>query len=153
MSLLPLRFRSIASRLGISDLAAPDLRLEKITPIVSSHLSKPFERTFATGLDINDPDTIWDLLDLDAVIRLEDKSGQSSRVGISLRSHEGKAYQAYSQGQKQALTEIRSSLKILRYWVFCLAPKHFPTDEEWIDLLYAQIDQPANSVGCQLIPL
>jgi hypothetical protein len=95
--MLGLRFCSTAARLKVLDFSAPDLSLEKITPIVSTHLRKPFERAIALGLDINDPNTIWDLLDLDAVIRLEDKTGAIVRVGVCLRSHEGKAYQAYSR--------------------------------------------------------
>jgi hypothetical protein len=58
----------------------------------------------------------------------------------------------FFQINKPNLNKIRQALKIDRHWVFVIEGK-FPTDDEWIDILYSQVDLPTNSNGCQIIVL
>ena len=60
------------------------------------------------------------------MINLEDCQGKFTRVGVSLVIKENKAYRILKQAQKPAFNKVRKSLKIYRYWVFCVEPKRFP---------------------------
>lgn len=153
MSLLGLRFRSVANRLQLLEYKHPDLAFEQVSDLVATQLSNRWERAIAHGQDPEDPYTVWELLHLDAVINLEDCQGKFTRVGISLVTKENKAYRILKQAQKPAFNKVRKSLKIYRYWVFCVEPKHFPTDGEWVDILYGEIDKLNSASSCQLIIL
>jgi len=153
MSLLGLRFRTVASRLNLLNYHHPDLAFEKVSALVITHLTNRWEKAIASGQDPDDPYTVWELLYLDAVINLEDCQGKFTRVGVSLVGEENKAYRILKQAQKPAFNKVRKSLKIYRYWVFCVEPKYFPNDGEWVDILYSEIDKPSNNGGCQLIYL
>ena len=153
MSLLGLRFRTIASHLQLLEYHHQDLAFETVSNLVATQLTNRWERAIARGQDPEDPYTVWELLHLDAVINLEDCQGQFTRVGISLVTQENRAYRILKQAQKPAFNKVRKSLKIYRYWVFCVEPKHFPSDGEWIDILYSEIDKPNSASGCQLIVL
>lgn len=151
MSILGLRFRTVASRLNLLNYHHPDLAFEKVSILVATHLPNRLEQALSRGNDPEDPYTIWELLYLDAVIELEDWQGKITRVGVSFQEKEGKAYHILKQAQKPTLTLVRKSLRIYRYWVFCVEPKYFPNDGEWVDILYSEIDKPSNNGGCQLI--
>lgn len=151
--LLPQRFRSIAAQTKISDMAAKDLKLEKIIPLMAIHLTNLLLNAIARGLDLNDLITVWSLFNIDAVIRLENKQGKLFRVAVALCSQENKAYSVYRMAQKPAMNKIRKLLNIDQYWVFCVSSKLFPTKKQWIDLLYTQIDRSSDKNSCQLINL
>ena len=153
MSILGLRLRSAASRLQILDYHHPDLAFEKVSTLVISHLSNQWEKAINNGQDPDHPYTLWQLLYLDAVINLEDFQGNFTRVGVFLASKENKAYHILKQVQKPAFNKVRKSLKIYRFWVFCVEPKYFPSDGEWVDLLYSEIDKPIRGDGYQLFIL
>lgn len=153
MSLLGLRFRNVASRLQLLNYNHPDLAFEKVSTLVSTQLTNRWSKAIAHRQDLEDPYTVWSLLYLDAVINLEDCRGKFTRVGIFLTSHENRAYKIQLQAQKPAFNQVRKSLKIYRYWVFCVEPKHFPSDGEWVDILYSEIDRPKQNGSCKLIIL
>ncbi|HHP7231931.1 MAG TPA: hypothetical protein ACFCUY_13870 [Xenococcaceae cyanobacterium] len=153
MSILGLRFRTAASRLQLLDYHHPDLAFERVLALVATHLTSRWEKAIARGKDPNDPYTVWELLYLDAVINLEDCQGKFTRVGVSLVTEENKAYCILKQAQKPAFNQVRKSIKIYRYWIFCVEPKYFPSDGEWIDILYSEIDKPNRESGCQLLIL
>ena len=153
MSLLGLRFRTIARYLQLLEYHHPDLAFETVSNLVATQLTNRWERAIAHRQDPEDPYTVWELLYLDAVINLEDCRGKSIRVGISLVADENQAYRILKQARKPALNKVRKNLKVYRYWVFCVEPKHFPSDGEWIDILYSEIDKPNSASGCQLIVL
>ena len=153
MSLLGLRFRYCSSRLQILDYHHPDLDFEKVSTLVATHLTNKWEQAIAHRQDPDDPYTVWGLLYLDAVINLEDWQGKFTRVGVSLVTEENRAYRILKQAQKPAFNQVRKSLKIYRYWVFCVEPKYFPSDEEWVDILYSEIDKPNRESGCKLVIL
>ena len=153
MSLLGLRFRTVASRLQLLEYQHPDLAFEHVSDLVATQLSNRWKRANAHGQDPEDPYTVWELLYLDAVINLENCQGKFTRVGISVVTKENKAYRILKQAQKPAFNKVRKSLKIYRYWVFCVEPKHFPSDGEWIDILYSEIDKPNREGSSRLIIL
>ena len=153
MSLLGLRFRTVASRLNLLNYHHPDLAFEKVSALVITHLRNRWEKAITHRQDPDDPYTVWELLHLDAVINLENWQGKFTRVGVSLVAEENKAYPILKQAQKPAFNKVRKSLKIYRYWVFCVEPKYFPNDGEWVDILYSEIDKPSKGSGCQLIIL
>ena len=153
MSLLGLRFRIIANRLQLLDYNHPDLTFERVSELVSTKQSNRWERALALGQDPEDPHTAWSLLYLDAVINLEDCQGKFTRVGIRFVSKEFQAYRLLKQVQKPALNNVYKSLKIYRYWIFCVEPKQFPSCGEWIDILYSEIDRPNLERSSRLIVL
>ena len=65
MSYNPQRFRNIAAQTQTSDLAVPELRVEKVIPLVATHLTRRFLDAVASGLDLNNPLTVWSLLHID----------------------------------------------------------------------------------------
>ncbi|WP_036487366.1 hypothetical protein [Myxosarcina sp. GI1] len=153
MSLLGLRFRAIASHLQLLDYQHQDLAFEKVSNLVATQLTNRWERAIAHRQDPEDPYTVWELLYLDAVINLEDCQGKFTRVGVSLVTEENKAYRVLKQAQKPAFNKVRKSLKIYRYWVFCVEPKYFPDCGEWVDILYSEIDKPNREGSSRLIIL
>ena len=153
MSLLSLRFRNIAAQSKISDMAAQDIQWEQIVPLVATYLTKHFLNAIANRVELNDLISIWNLLGIDSVIRLENKHGESIRVAVALRTRNNKAYFVYRMAQSSALTKIRHLLNIERYWVFCVDEKLFPDRDEWIDILYSQIDSEDYQTKCRLINL
>ena len=153
MSLLGKRFRTVASRLQLLDYHHPDLAFEKVSTLVSTQLTNRWSKAIAHRQDQEDPYTVWSLLYLDAVINLEDCQGKITRVVVSLVREENKAYLILKQAQKPAFNRVRKSLKIYRYWVFCIEPKHFPSDGEWVDILYSEIDKPNREGSSRLIIL
>ena len=70
MSLLGKRFRTVASRLQLLDYHHPDLAFEKVSALVSTQLTNRWEKAIAHRQDPEDPDTVWSLLYLNAVINL-----------------------------------------------------------------------------------
>jgi len=151
MSLLGLRFRSVAARLQILCTKNSDLSFENLLSAVEQYLPQRFEQVLKEGGDPNDPYTLWDALIVDAVLALEDCNGHLTRVGVSLHSQEWIAYQTLAWAQKPTAIKARKALSLYRYWTLVVEEKHFPTDGEWVDLLYSEIDQPTNKVGCKLI--
>ena len=155
MSLLSLRFRSLANTLNISDFTASDLKLEKVASVVKNSCDRQLEKATARGeIDFNEPSDVWELIYIDSIIELENLEGELIRVGVALRSREHQAYRIYSQVQKPNYQNILQQLKIDRFWIFVVSDrKYYPSREEWIDLLYEQIDLPVNAYKCKLINL
>ena len=153
MSLLGLRFRTVASRLQLLEYHHRDLAFELVSNLVATQLTNRWDWAIAHRQDPEDPYTVWSLLYLDAVINLEDCQGKFTRVGISVVTEENKADRILKQAQKPAFNKVRKSLKIYRYWVFCVEPKHFPGDGEWVDILYSEIDKPNSEGSSRLIIL
>ena len=88
------------------------------------------------------------------MIGLENLKGELIRVGVALRLRGHQAYRIYSQVQKPNYQNILQQLKIDRFWIFVICDrKYYPSREEWIDLLYEQIDLPVNACKCKLINL
>lgn len=154
MSYTSQRFRNTAAQTKVSDMAAADLKVEKLIPLVATHLTKKFLDAVASGLDLNNPLTVWSLLHVDGVIRLENVRGETLRVAVAFAPQDNKAFSLFSMAKSSAaIAKVRHLLNIDQYWVFCVDDKHFPTQEEWIDILYSQVDLPVEDHSCKLIKL
>jgi hypothetical protein len=150
-SFLDSDFRSTAKHLKMLDYSHPDLALERVVSEVANYLPKRLEKA-RLKYGLNDPLIIWELLSIDAVISLENIQGKLTRVAVSLQHEESNAYRLFFQINKPNLNKIRQALHIDRHWVFVIEGK-FPTDDEWIDILYNHVDLLTNSNGCQMIVL
>jgi hypothetical protein len=153
MSLLSLRFRHLAFQLKIMQKYHPDLELDNLKKIIHDYLPKQWAKVESSRQDKGDPLTYWNLLNIDEVLSLEDIRGNFTRVGVSFHIKEHQAYSILAKAQKPAYTKVRRTLKIYRYWVFFIEGKYFPSSDEWIDILYHEIDLSTNKVGCKLIQL
>ncbi|ACB00963.1 MULTISPECIES: hypothetical protein [Cyanophyceae] len=145
MSLLNLQFRSIAARLQVLDNSHPDLAFPKVSNLVQTHLSWELEKAIAKRQDPEDPHTFWDLLKIDAVLCLENQMGEKIRVGVCLVPNEFQAYKTLNKANQAAYFQVRRQLGIQAYWVLCLDPKHFPSQNQWVDFLYREIDRQQKS--------
>ncbi len=150
---LRLRFRAIASQIQILDLTAKDLNGKALYNIAKTYLPKRLDFAIKQRQDLEDLANLWEILGIDAVIAIEDQQGKLTRVGISLLDNESKAQNLFydMKGKKRSL--IRQDLNIEQYWVIVVQPKNFPEVEEWIDILYQEIDEPPTESGCRLIIL
>lgn len=153
MSYTSQRFRNTAAKNKVSDMAAADLAVEKLIPLVATHLTKRFLDAVASGLDLNNPLTVWSLLHVDGIIRLENERGESLRVAVAFASKDNKAFSLFSMAKRSVLAKVRHLLDIDQYWVFCVDDKRFPSQQEWIDILYSQVDLPVEDHNCKLIKL
>lgn len=154
MSYTSQRFRNIAAQTNTSNMAAADLRVEKLIPLVATHLTRSFLDAVASGLDLNNPLIVWNLLHVDGVIRLENEQGESIRVAVAFASQDNKAFSLFSMAKRSAaIARVRRILNIDQYWVFCVDDKRFPSQQEWIDILYSQVDLPVDEHNCKLIKL
>jgi hypothetical protein len=141
MSISGMRFRSTAARLKVSCLHSHDLSVEKVYPVIKEFLPKRLDSLATKGYDLDDPNTLWYLLGIDAVINLEDINGKFTRVAVNFQDKEAAGYTCLRKMRSPSLTEARKALKIYQYWVFVADLKYFPTDEDWIDILYGEIDK------------
>jgi hypothetical protein len=153
MSIIGLRFRSMAARIKVLSLNHPDLAVEKVRLVISDRLTGIVDRARSIGIDLDDPYEVWELLGIDAVISLEDIQGQHHRVAISIVENEARAYRLMKQRQTYSWKDVRVALGMHCHWVICVNAKHLPDDGEWIDILYHQIDIPRGWSDCRLINL
>ena len=153
MSVTTLRFRSMTTRLKVSTLDNPSLCVERVQAVTSEHLTAKFNKAVQIGTDLDDPDSLWELLAIDGVISLEDIHGVHHRVGVSIVERENRAYRLMKRGETSPWKNVRRGLGIDRYWVFCVNLKHLPSDGEWVDILYQNIDRPHGWSDCRLVNL
>jgi hypothetical protein len=153
MSIIGLRFRSMAARIKVLSLNHPDLAVEKVQLVIGDRLTGIVDRARSSGIDLDDPYEVWELLSIDAVISLEDIQGQHHRVAISIVENEARAYRLMKQRQTYSWKDVRVTLGMHCHWVICVNAKHLPDDGEWIDILYHQIDTPRGWSDCRLINL
>jgi hypothetical protein len=153
MSIIGLRFRSMAARIKVLSLNHPDLAVEKVQLVISDRLTGIVDRARSSGIDLDDPYEVWELLSIDAVISLEDIQGQHHRVAISIVENEARAYRLMKQRQTYSWKDVRVTLGMHCHWVICVNAKHLPDDGEWVDILYHQIDTPRGWSDCRLINL
>ncbi|MGI0481691.1 hypothetical protein ACN4EE_12975 [Geminocystis sp. CENA526] len=151
---LRLRFRAIASQLRVLNFNAKDLTEEYLLTVIKQLYPKKFDRAVKMRSDLTDSATLWEILGIDAVILLEDNEGKSIRVGVSLLDKEKNARNLVFSLKSQEGSLLREALNIEQYWVFLVKWKDFPqTKEEWIDILYREIDESPNYSSCRLIIL
>ncbi|MBF2057908.1 MAG: hypothetical protein IGQ45_12000 [Cyanobacterium sp. T60_A2020_053] len=153
MFVLRVKFKATAHRLGVLDLSSKEFTPQRLRALVSEYLPKKLDWAMSQRQDLDDLATLWEILGIDAVIRLENEAGENIRVGVSLLDNENKAQNLIYDLKGQVRTSLRHELGIEQYWVFVLRAKNYPSDEDWIDILYGEIDQPPTASGCRLIVL
>lgn len=150
---LRLRFQAIASELRVLNLNAQDLTEEHLFNVAKEYCPKRFDRALQMRSDLTDSVTLWEILGIDAVILLENQEGKLVRVGVSLLEREKNARNlAFSWKSKEG-SQLREALNIEQYWIFVVKSKNFPTKEEWVDILYREIDEETSYSNCRLIIL
>ncbi|PSB58757.1 hypothetical protein C7B77_03435 [Chamaesiphon polymorphus CCALA 037] len=135
----------MATRLKVLTLDDPSLCVEKVQAVASEYLTAKFNTAIQIGMDADDPYSLWELLAIDGVISLEDIHGEHHRVGVSIVERENRAYRLMKRGETSHWKNVWRALGIDCYWVFCVNLKHLPSDAEWVDILYQNIDR---SHGC-----
>ena len=86
MSIIGLRFRSMAARIKVLNLNHPDLAVEKVRLVISDRLAGIVNKARSSGIDLDDPYEVWELLSIDAVISLD-----LNRLFFSIIGHNNKA--------------------------------------------------------------
>jgi hypothetical protein len=64
MSIIGLRFRSMAARIKVLSLNHADLVVEKVRLVISDRLAEIVEKARSSGIDLDDPYEIWELLSI-----------------------------------------------------------------------------------------
>ncbi len=153
MSLMALRFRHLVVQLRLLDSLYSNLNLETAASLIQENLSFLWAKAIAERLDLNTPDTYWDLLGIDAVLWIEDSVGKFHRTAVSLHHREYQAYNALSKARKENFLKVREALSIERYWAVWIEGKELPSKEDWIETIYSEIDLSPTASGCKLITL
>ena len=153
MSIIGLRFRSMAARIEVLTLHHRELAVENVQLALEDRLTEIVDKARASGIDLDDPYEVWELLGIDAVRSLEDIYAQHHRVAISIVEHEARAYRLMKQRQTYSWKDVRVALGMHCHWIICVNAKQLPDDGEWIDILYRQIDIPRGWSDCRLINL
>ncbi|MBL1210346.1 hypothetical protein [Geminocystis sp. GBBB08] len=150
---LRIKFLAIASKLKISHLTASDLNETTLLEVAQKYLPKRVKLALEKRSDLNDFATLWEILGIHGVIGLENQEGEIIRIGVCLCDSEGKGQNILYDLKGKQYTLVRNALKIKQYWVFVVKNKNFPEEEEWIDILYREIDESPTNSGCRLIIL
>ncbi|AFZ54252.1 hypothetical protein VKI21_08905 [Cyanobacterium aponinum UTEX 3222] len=150
---LRLRFQTVASKLKISDLNAPDLNEEHLLEVATKYCQGKLRWAKGKRYDLSDYLILWEIIGIDNIITLENQEGQSLRVAITLRESESKAQSIFYDLKSKQRASIRQELNIDQHWVIAVKWKNFPEEDEWIDILYREIDDDSSSSDCRLIIL
>lgn len=151
---LRLRFQTVASQLRVLDFNAPDLNAECLLSLAGEYLPKRVLWAEKKRHDLTDIHVLWEVLNIDGVILLENQEGNLIRVGVSLVESEKRGRDLMYDLKGKQWYGIRQGLKLEQYWVLVVKWKDFPKEkEEWIDILYREIDIPVTASGCRLIVL
>lgn len=153
MFVLRVQFKATAHRLGLLDMTGKEFTAQRLRALVSEYLPKKLDWAMSQRQDLDDLATLWEIIGIDAVITVENEAGKNIRVGVSLLDNENKAQNLMYDLKGKVRTSLRHQLDIEQYWVFVLKSKSYPSDEDWIDILYEEIDQPPSPSRCRLIML
>lgn len=116
-------FRSASRQL---QLLEQGLRLESVRAIVSG-LPLALKKMESKGLDLEDPDSWWELLFINEVIKIENAQGKLQRVAICLIDNWQTAVKTLAVIESRKFQIIRTDLGIDQDWiVFNNAKNPFP---------------------------
>ncbi|MGY6528528.1 MAG: hypothetical protein ACXITR_01235 [Cyanobacterium sp.] len=150
--MLGLRFQTMASQLRVLAFKASDLNADYLLSVAQEYLPRRVRWATNKRHDFSDVAVLWDVLNIDAVIELENEDGKLVRVGISLVESEQKGCDRIYDLKSRRWYGIREALKLEQYWVLAVKWKDFPKDNgEWVDILYSEIDTPVDNSGCRLV--
>ncbi len=150
---LRVKFLTTASKLQVLDYTSPDLNEDILLEVAEEYFPKRVKLALEKRSDLNDFATLWEILGIHGVIALENQEGETIRIGVCLCDSEGKAQNLLYHLKGKQYTLMGNSLNIQQYWVFVVKSKNFPQEEEWIDILYREIDESSTNSGCRLILL
>lgn len=150
---LRLKFLAIASKLKVLDYTASDLNENKLLEVAKEYLPNQVKLALEKRSDLNDFATLWEVIGIHGVIALENEEGEKIRIGVCFCDNEGKGQNLLYDLKRKPYTLVRNALNIQQYWVFVVKSKNFPEEEEWIDILYREIDEFPTNSGCRLILL
>jgi hypothetical protein len=150
MSYQSIWFKRSASQLQLLERS---LNLESVREIIGDRLPLAIKELELKGLDPEDPNSWWDLLFIDGVIRLENAQGKPSRVAICVMDNWRTVVKTLQIVKSKKFQIVRTDLGIDQHWIVFTESKKPYSNEDWMDLLYGQIDQEPSQSGCALIEM
>jgi hypothetical protein len=144
-------FQRIARELRLVDRDFfRDISVAGLAPVIRQRLSERVEEASRRGEDLLDPSTWLDLLLIDSVLRLENIEGAAFRVAVEVTTRDRHALNELGLVKSNNFRVVRGRLGIDRHYVLLLDSVTPPSNEQLVDSLYEQIDQP---LECALIDL
>lgn len=150
MSYQAMWFRSAASQLRLLERG---LSLESIRAIVSDRLPFSVKEMELKGLDLEDPNSWWELIFIDGVIGIENAQGKLQRVAVYLIDNWQTAVKALKVIESRKFQMLRTDLGIDQHWIVFTEDRKPHSQDYWMDVLYGQIDQEPRESGCALIEM
>ena len=150
MSYQSMWFRNSASQLQLLERS---VSFEIVRTIVSERLPLAVQEMESKDLDLEDPNQWWELLFIDGVIRIENASGKLFRVAVYLMDDWRAAVKTLSVIESRKFQAIRTDLGIDQHWIVFTDARQHHSNDEWMDLLYEQIDRKPRESGCALIEM
>ena len=150
MSYQAIWFRKSVSQLRLLDRS---VSFETVRTIVSDRLPLAVKDMESKGLDLEDTDHWWESLFINGVISIEDAQGKLFKVAIYLVNDRRVAEKALETVESTKFRTIRNDLRIDQHWIVLTDAKKPHSDDEWMDVLYEQIDRSSGKSGCALIEM
>lgn len=150
MSYQAMWFRKAASQLRLLD-EGPNF--EELQVMIDDRFPLAVKKMKSKGLDLEDPNHWWELLFVDGLIKIEDSQGKVLRVGVYLVSEWRAAEKTLEIIESRKFQAVRAELGIDQHWIVLSEAKKPHSNDEWIDVLYGQVDQEPRGSGCALIEM
>lgn len=150
MSYQSIWFKNAASQLQLLDRG---LSFESIRAIVSDRLPLAVKEMQAKGIDLADPASWWELLFINAVIKVENAQGKQVRVAICLLDDWKVAVKTLAIIESKKFEMLRTDLGLDRHWIVFADSKTPYANDIWMDIIYGQIDIEPSKSGCALIEM
>ena len=143
-------FRKSVSQLQLLD---GSVNFETVRSIASERLPLAVKDMESKGLDLEDTDYWWKLLFINGVIKIENAQGKLFKVAIYLVNDRRVAEKALETVESKKFRIIRNELKIDQHWIVLTDTNKPYSDDDWMDVLYEQIDRSSGKSGCALIEM
>lgn len=150
MSYQSMWFRNSASQLQLLDRS---VSFEIVRAIASDRLPLAVQEMESKDLDLEDPNHWWELLFIDGVIRIENAAGKLLRVAVYIMDDWRAAVKILSVIESRKFQAIRTDLGIEQHWIVFTDTRQPHSNDEWMDVLYGQLDQKQRESGCALIEM
>ncbi len=150
MSYQVIWFRKSVNQLRLLDRS---VSFETVRAIVTERLPLAVQDMESKGLDLEDTDYWWKSLLINGVIKIENAEGKLFKVAIYLVNDRRIAEKSLETVESKKFRIIRTDLGIDQHWIILTDAKKPYSDDEWMDVLYEQIDQSSGRSGCALIEM
>ncbi len=150
MSYQAIWFRKSINQLRLLDRS---VSFETVRAIVSDRLPHAVKDMESKGLDLEDTDYWWESLFITGVIKIENAEGKLFKVAIYLVNDRKVAEKVLETVESKKFRIIRTDLGIDQHWIVLTDAKKPHSDNEWMDVLYEQIDRNSGRAGCALIKM